>query len=159
MGARLNDLSVYEEQGATFPEAALRWVFSDPNVDMAIVSMESTELADAYIRASGQSGLRTRDARILERYVRDHTAEYCRSGCSVCESSCPLGVPIADVLRQRMYAKSYGNLALARTGYAGLGDGASACLSCSGQPCADACAYGLDISALTRETAVLLGSH
>jgi predicted aldo/keto reductase-like oxidoreductase len=159
MGARLNDLSVYEEEGATFPEAALRWVFSDPNVDMAIVSMESTELADAYIRASGQSGLRTRDARILERYVRDHTADYCRSGCSVCESSCPLGVPIADVLRQRMYAKSYGNLALARTGYAELGDGASACLSCSGQPCADACAYGLDISALTRETAVLLGSH
>ena len=25
--------------------------------------------------------------------------------------------------------------------------------------CADACAYGLDISALTRETALLLGSH
>ncbi|NIM64282.1 MAG: hypothetical protein GTN89_17145, partial [Acidobacteria bacterium] len=57
MGARLNDLSAYEEQGAAFPEAALRWVFSDPNVDMAIVSMESIELADAYMRASGKSGL------------------------------------------------------------------------------------------------------
>ena len=159
MGARLNDLSVYEEEGATLPEAALRWVFSDPNVDMAIISMESTEIADGYIRASGQRGLRTRDARILEKFVRDHTAGYCRSGCAACESSCPWGVPIADVLRQRMYAKSYGNLALARTGYAKLGDGVSACLSCSGQPCVDACVYGLDVPSLTRETAALLGSH
>jgi predicted aldo/keto reductase-like oxidoreductase len=159
MGARLNDLSVYEDDGATFPEAALRWVFSDPNVDMAIISMESTEIADGYIRASGQRGLRTSDARILEKFVQDHTADYCRSGCAACESSCPFGVPVADVLRQRMYAKSYGNLELARTGYANLGDGASACLSCSGQPCADACVYGLDIPSLTRETAALLGSH
>ena len=133
-------------------------MFSDSNVDMAIVSMESTELADGYIRASGQRGLRTSDARILERYVRDHTVDYCRSGCSACESSCPLGVPIADVLRQRMYAKSYGNRVLARTGYENLGAGAAACISCSGQPCVDACVYGLDISSLTRDTAKLLGS-
>jgi NADPH-dependent glutamate synthase beta subunit-like oxidoreductase len=57
-----------------------------------------------------------------------------------------------------MYAKRYGNLPLARTGYAALGQGASACLSCSGQPCQNACPYGLDISALTRETAALLGA-
>jgi hypothetical protein len=57
-----------------------------------------------------------------------------------------------------MYAKSYGNLPLARSGYAALGQGASPCLSCSGQPCEGACEYGLDISALTRETAELLGA-
>jgi predicted aldo/keto reductase-like oxidoreductase len=121
--------------------------------------MESTEIADGYIRASGQRGLRARDARILEKFVRDHTADYCRSGCAACELSCPLSVPIADVLRQRMYAKSYGNLALARTGYAKLGDGASACLSCSGQLCVDACVYGLNVPSLTWETAALLGNH
>jgi hypothetical protein len=57
-----------------------------------------------------------------------------------------------------MYAKRYGNLPLARTGYAALGQGASPCLSCSGQPCKNACAYGLEISALTRDTAALLGA-
>jgi hypothetical protein len=57
-----------------------------------------------------------------------------------------------------MYAKRYGNLPLARSGYAALGQGASACLGCSGQPCENACEFGLEISALTRETASLLSA-
>ncbi len=158
MGAKLNDLSAYEAEGSTFQEAALRWVLSDPNVDAAIISMTSTEVADSYIRASGKRGLRQSDARILEHYVRNHTTDYCRPGCSACVSACPLGVPIADVARQQMYAKRYGNLPLARTGYAALGQGASPCLSCSGQPCEDACVYGLEISTLMRESAALLGA-
>ncbi len=158
MGAKLNDLSAYEAEGATFQQAALRWVLSDPNVDAAIISMTSVEVADSYIRASGKRGVRASDARILEHYVRTQTTDYCRPGCSGCESACPLGVPIADTLRQRMYAKRYGNLPLARSGYAALGQGASACLSCSGQPCENACEFGLEIGALTRETAALLSA-
>jgi predicted aldo/keto reductase-like oxidoreductase len=158
MGGKLNDLSAYETEGATFQEASLRWVLSDPNVDAAVISMTSVEVADSYIRASGKRGVRASDARILEHYVRTQTTDYCRPGCSGCESACPLGVPIADTLRQRMYAKRYGNLPLARSGYAALGQGASACLGCSGQPCANACEFGLEISALTRETAALLSA-
>ncbi len=158
MGAKLNDLSAYEAEGATFQEASLRWVLSDPNVDAAIISMTSVEVADSYIRASGKRGVRASDVRILDHYVRTQTTEYCRPGCSGCGSACPLGVPIADTLRQRMYAKRYANLPLARTGYAALGQSASPCLSCSGQPCEDACKFGLEISALTRETAALLGA-
>ena len=157
MGAKLNDLSAYEAEGESFQEAALRWVLSDPNVDAAIISMTSKEVADSYIRASGKRGLGASSVRILEHYVRNHSSDYCRSGCSGCESACPLGVPIADVLRQRMYAKRYENLPLAKSGYGALGEGASPCLSCSGKPCENACDYGLDISALTRETADLLG--
>jgi hypothetical protein len=158
MGAKLNDLSAYEAQGASFEEASLRWVLSDPNVDAAIISMTSVEMADRYMRASGKRGLRASDRRVLEDYVRNHAADYCRAGCSLCEAACPLGVSIADVLRHRMYARSYGNLALARSGYAALGAGAAPCLGCSGEPCAGACAFGLEISALTRDTAVLLGA-
>jgi predicted aldo/keto reductase-like oxidoreductase len=158
MGGKLNDLSAYEAEGATFQEASLRWVLSDPNVDAAIISMTSVEVADSYIRASGKRGVRASDVRILEHYVRTQTTDYCRPGCSSCESACPLGVPIADTLRQRMYAKRYGNLPLARSGYAALGQGASACLGCSGQPCENACEFGLEISALTRETAALLSA-
>jgi predicted aldo/keto reductase-like oxidoreductase len=158
MGAKLNDLSAYEAEGATFQEASLRWVLSDSNVDAAIISMTSVEVADSYIRASGKRGVRETDARILEHYVRTQTTDYCRPGCSGCGSACPLGVPIADTLRQRMYAKRYGNLPLARSGYAALGQGASACLGCSGQPCQNACEFGLEISTLTRETATLLSA-
>ncbi|MFV1979097.1 MAG: aldo/keto reductase [Myxococcota bacterium] len=158
MGGKLNDLSAYDAEGATFQEASLRWVLSDPNVDAAIISMTSVEVADSYIRASGKRGVRASDERILEHYVRTQTTDYCRPGCSGCGSACPLGVPIADTLRQRMYAKRYGNLPLARSGYAALGQGASACLGCSGQPCENACEFGLEISALTRETAALLSA-
>jgi predicted aldo/keto reductase-like oxidoreductase len=158
MGAKLNDLSAYEFERAALPEASLRWVLSDPNVDAAIISMTSVEVADSYIRASGKRGVRGSDARVLEHYVRTNSTDYCRPGCSNCESACPLGVPIADVLRQRMYAKRYGNRPLARTGYAALGERASACLGCSGAPCENACEFGLNISALTRETAALLSA-
>ncbi|MBW2494279.1 MAG: aldo/keto reductase [Deltaproteobacteria bacterium] len=156
MGAKLNDLSAYEFEGAALPEASLRWVLSDPNVDAAIISMTSTEVADSYIRASGKRGMRHSDLRVLEQYVVANSSDYCRPGCSGCASACPAGVPIADVLRQRMYAKRYGNQPLARTGYAALGQGASACLGCSGEPCANACEFGLEIAALTRETASML---
>jgi predicted aldo/keto reductase-like oxidoreductase len=158
MGGKLNDLSAYESEGGTFQEASLRWVLSDSNVDAAIISMTSVEVADSYIRASGKRGVRASDARILEHYVRTQATDYCRPGCSGCESACPLGVQIADTLRQRMYAKRYGNLPLARSGYAALGRDASACLGCSGQPCENACEFGLEIGALTRETAALLSA-
>ena len=35
--------------------------------------------------------------------------------------------------------------------YARLGEGAAACLSCTGAPCATACPYGLPVGALTRD--------
>jgi len=53
MGARLNDMRRYESGGATFSQAAFRWVLSNPNVDALIVSMTSRETIDEYLGASG----------------------------------------------------------------------------------------------------------
>src|SRR5215472_8324422 len=39
MGARLNDMRPYERGGATYAQAAFRWVLSNPDVDGLIVSM------------------------------------------------------------------------------------------------------------------------
>ena len=41
MGARLNDMRPYESGGATFSQAAFRWVLSNHNVNALIVSMTS----------------------------------------------------------------------------------------------------------------------
>ncbi len=62
-------------------------------------------------------------------------ASYCRHACNDCEGACPFGVPIADVLRTRMYATDYGDVAFARREYAALDGSPEACLSCTGQPC------------------------
>ena len=39
MGARLNDMRPFEKDGATFAQAAFRWVLSNPDVDALIISM------------------------------------------------------------------------------------------------------------------------
>ena len=76
----------------------------------------------------------------------------CRHACNDCEGACPYGVPIADVLRTRMYATDYQDIPFALSEYALLGDGAAACLTCSGKPCQGSCSHGLHIEKLCAPT-------
>jgi predicted aldo/keto reductase-like oxidoreductase len=149
-GAKLNDMKPFERPGGTFAQAAFRWTLSSPNVDALVVTMRSPEQVDEYLVASGTSLPTRSDARLLERYEARNGHEQCRYGCNDCAGACPLSVPISDVLRTRMYAEDYGDLALARRELAALATDASACLSCAHQACAGSCPHGLDIPALTR---------
>jgi predicted aldo/keto reductase-like oxidoreductase len=158
-GARLNDLRPYEGGGATFAQAAFRWVLSHDFVDSLVVTMKQREQVDEYVAASGWQPPTSRDLSLLERYDERNGATQCRYGCSACESACPVGVPIADVLRTRMYARDYDDVELGRSDYGALGAGASPCLSCSGAPCAEACPFGLRIPELTRDAASLLAER
>ena len=148
MGARLNDMRPYERGGASFAQAAFRWTLANPHVDALVVSMTDQPLIDEYLGASGWQALAQGDRRLLEAYAQLNGASQCRPACSDCVGACPYQVPIADVLRTRMYAADYGDLEFARAEYASLGGNAAACLSCSGEPCRDACTHGLDIAAL-----------
>jgi hypothetical protein len=151
MGARLNDMRPYENGGATFAQAAFRWTLSNPDVDGLIVSMTGESQIDEYIGASGGQ-LSTTDLNLLRRYAALNGTSYCRQACNDCEGACPYGVPIADVLRTRMYATDYQDVDFARREYAELAVNASACLSCSGAPCRNACSHGLDIAAWCAPT-------
>ncbi|HSF29200.1 MAG TPA: aldo/keto reductase [Candidatus Tectomicrobia bacterium] len=159
MGARLNDMRPFEKGGATFAQAAFRWVLSNPDVDGLIVSMTSPARIDEYLGASGWRSAARDDLPLLQRYAQMHGDSYCRHACHDCESACPYGVPIADVLRTRMYAQDYGDLKLARSEYARLGAGASACLTCAHQVCAGACTHGLAINTLLVPTHRMLASQ
>lgn len=158
MGARLNDMRPYERDGATFSQAAFRWVLSNRNVDALIVSMTSREMIDEYLGASGSRNVREEDLPLLDRYARVNGRSYCRPACNACESSCPAAVAISDVMRTRMYAVDYGDLRMAREAYAMIAANAQACLSCTGKPCANACPHGLAIDALTAPTHRLLSA-
>jgi predicted aldo/keto reductase-like oxidoreductase len=148
MGARLNDMRPFEKGGATFAQAAFRWVLSNADVDALIISMTRPDHIDEYLGASGWRSAAHDDLPLLQRYARMHGTSYCRHGCNDCEGACPYGVPIADVLRTRMYAQDYGDMRLARSEYAQLGTGAAACLTCAQHPCASACTHGLPIDTL-----------
>ncbi|MEX2489261.1 MAG: aldo/keto reductase [Pseudomonadales bacterium] len=156
-GAKLNDMRPYEKGGATFAQAAFRWTLSDANVDAAIISMTSRDEIDEYLGGSGGMQVSRVDVELLEQYARLTHTTYCRHACNDCEGACPWGVPIADVLRTRMYATDYGDMEFARREYARLGNGASPCLSCDGQPCQNACTHGIPIADLCGPTHTLLG--
>jgi uncharacterized protein len=156
MGARLNNMRPYEHGGATYPQAAFRWVLSNPNVDGLIISMSSHESINEYLAASGSRSIHAEDVALLQRYARVNGASYCRHACNACEDSCPSGVAIADVMRTRMYAIDYSDIRMARAEYAMLPNDAAACLSCSAKPCAEACPHGVRIAELTAPTHVLL---
>ena len=156
MGARLNDMRPYETSDGTFAQAAFRWVLSNPNVDALIISMKSVEMIDEYLGASGSGPVRTTDLELLERYASRNSAAHCRQGCNACAGACPHDVAIPEVLRTRMYATDYEDLAYAREDYAKLGAGAGACESCPHQACLGSCPYGLEIARLTRSAHGLL---
>jgi predicted aldo/keto reductase-like oxidoreductase len=157
MGGRINDMRPYERDGGTFAQAAFRWVLSNPNVDNLVISMKSRELIDEYLGASGEGAPREGDLQLLKRYVRAQGSTYCRHGCDACEASCPHGVRIPEVLRTRMYAVDYEDLALAREDYGKLGVGASSCASCAHRSCLGSCPHGLEIATLTRDAHTRLG--
>ncbi|HVH17522.1 MAG TPA: aldo/keto reductase [Myxococcota bacterium] len=149
-GARLNDMRPYEKPGGTFAQAAFRWVLSQPNVDALVVTMTSPAEVDEYLGASGGTSTSRDDVRLLALYEARNGATQCKPACGGCLDACPEGVPIADALRTRMYARDYGDPAFARREYALLGEGAAACASCAHQACASACPFDVPIPELTR---------
>lgn len=155
-GARINDMTPYQRDGATFAQAAFRWVLSNPSVEALIISMTSKRQIDEFVAASGRSKVSQQDTELLKRYVELHDSTYCRPVCDTCEASCPEGVPIADVLRHKMYFEDYGAERMAMERYARLSKNAAACQSCTHQACLNACPYGLPIPTLTRRAHDLL---
>jgi predicted aldo/keto reductase-like oxidoreductase len=133
-------------------------VLSGPNVDALVVSMTSKELIDEYVAASGYAKPTRSDLELLERYADLRVGNYCVPGCSACRESCPQGVPIAEVLRTRMYAVDYRDHSFARSEYAMLGGAASACLTCAHQACLGTCPARVPIAQLTRDAAQRLAS-
>ena len=152
MGARLNDMRAYENAGSTFSQAAFRWTLSNTNVDALVVSMTSRQDIDEYLAASGARKLAHGDLDLLQGYAKLNSTTFCRQACNDCEGACPYGVPIADVLRTRMYAVDYKDVEFARAEYEALSVNAAACLNCSGEPCRNACSYGLAIDSLCAPT-------
>jgi len=146
MGARLNDMRPYEKDGSTYSQAAFKWVLSNDDVDALIITMKTTEDIDEFLVASGSNQITHTDDKLLKQYAKLNGMSYCKQACNSCEGACPAQVPIADVMRTRMYAIDYKDLEFAKDEYALLGNAASACLTCSGEPCKDACPKGVNVS-------------
>lgn len=133
-----------EEKGEEFSHAAFKWVLKHPEVSGLIVTMKTASDIENYLKASGAK-FTAADQKVLDKYASLYGSEYCRTGCGECESSCPLGVEIATVMRYRMYFMDYGMEKRAMESYSILKKNASACVGCPDPVCIGSCPHGLPV--------------
>ena len=156
-GAKGADLDRFRDRQASFKQAALKWVLSNPRLSNLVISISSRRQVDEYAPASGQA-LGAADQEVLAEYAALFSTEVCRF-CNACEAACPGDVRIADVLRFSMYHHEYGETETAGEAYARLlsAERAEHCAECVGH-CASACAYDLPVKTLLlRAHAALAG--
>jgi hypothetical protein len=153
-GAKHHGLDGFQQDADSYAQAALRWVHSNPDVSCAVISFFEMQHVDEYLHASGQK-VTGQDVAVLERYDQEIDRTYCRPHCGACLDSCPEGLPIDDVLRQRMYFEDYRSEQEAVQNYARLEKDASVCVGCSA-PCAGSCPFELDIQGRMTGTHELL---
>jgi uncharacterized protein len=137
----------------SYPQAAIRWVMSNPDFDSCIPTMSSYSHVEEYVAASGQP-LDRAALDMIARYREQAGSRFCRVSCTACLAACPANVAVNDVLRYAMYHEDYGMERMAADSYAELEPGRKplGCAGCSA-PCESACPHGLPV----RER--LLHSH
>ena len=143
-GAKHRGLLDFASYAEAYSQAALKWTLSNPNVSSAIISFFEPQHVEEYLYASGKT-LDPGDLAVLDRYDELTAGTHCAPHCGACLDSCPVGLPIDDVLRFRMYFEDYGWEKEGMQQYAKLGAAnASACASCPA-PCANSCPLQIDI--------------
>ena len=152
-GAKAEDLSKYRDANTSLAEAAFKWVFTQTGVSGLVVSMNSVSDVDLYVAASGKR-FSAADRTILDQYASDVWSQYCRIGCSECQSLCPHGVAVASILRYDLYYTAYRDHLKALTSYRDLPETVKprVCAECDG-PCVQGCQFGVPVQARLLEAA------
>ena len=142
-GAKHRGLQKFEPYAESYVQAALKWALSNRDVSCAVISFFEMQHVNEYLAASGKP-FTDQDMGALRRYDEAIAGTYCGPHCGQCLGSCPEGLPIHDVLRQRMYFEDYGWEKEGMRLYSQLEKRADVCASCAA-PCTGACPYGLPI--------------
>lgn len=144
-GGRHGNLKSLISQEVSYPQAAIRWVLSNPHIDCCIPTMSSYSHVEEYVASSGKA-LNRADIKMIAEYQRQASEHYCRVSCQECLATCPQDVAINDVLRYGMYFENYQMEKEAMRYYAELEEGKKPlqCDECPGY-CERACPYGLKV--------------
>ncbi len=146
-GGMQGNLKGMVSQEVSYPQAAIRWVMSNHDIDTCIPTMSSYSHVEEYVAASGQP-LDRAALGMIARYQHLADNVYCRVSCSECLSFCPNQVAVNDVLRYAMYFENYGMEKEAMMYYAEMLPAQKPldCVNCAGY-CESACPYGLKVKA------------
>ena len=99
------------QKGFTDGQAKLKAVWQNSQIASICSEMPNMTLLMSNVAAAlNKTELSARDMQLLRKYARETHSDYC-AGCSaICESAVAGEVPIGDVMRYLMYARSYGNI-------------------------------------------------
>ena len=104
------------QKGYTDAQARLKAVWQNPQIASICSEMPNMTLLMSNVAAAiDKTKLSIHDINLLQQYAIETRAGNC-SGCGdLCESAVEGQIPVSDVMRYLMYARSYGNRHRART--------------------------------------------
>ncbi len=136
-----------EKQRPVNPKSALRWVLQDENVCTTIPGFTTFEQLEMDLPIMEDITFRESDVKDLglDSPVEESSKGgfYCQ-GCERCLKQCPHELPIPDIMRAYLYARSYNNLEAAQDLLLSLNLPPDVCGDC--QTCSAICAKGFPIS-------------
>lgn len=150
-----------------FADLALKYVWSDPNIDVVLSGMSSAEMikenialasSDQYTLSKEES---ERVAKVAQKFNEIYDLDC--SQCGYCEP-CPSGVSIKLIMKLLMTSKNPLDLGKARTQYRGIGlkkstpgEKADACIECG--ECLDKCPQDIPIIKRLKEAHSILSEE
>ena len=121
--------------------AALKWVLSNPDITTTIPGMTDFDQLDLNVKILSDISITDEEKNGLL-IASTERGLYC-TGCTKCLSSCPLNLPVPDLMRAYMYAYGYSNPAMAHSLLSELATGDNPCKECSS--CTVECTNNFDI--------------
>jgi len=109
--------------------AALKWVLSNPDVTTTIPGMTDFDQLDLNVKILADISITDQEKKdlLIAGYEK---GLYC-TGCTKCLASCPMKLPVPDLMRAYMYAYGYSNPAMAYSLLGELGTNDNPCKECS----------------------------
>jgi predicted aldo/keto reductase-like oxidoreductase len=160
-GRLIHPSSVYQDALGveSTPEAALRFVLSNPGVSVALSGMNAMSQVEENVATADRAEALAADERARIDQLQNQNAEllglYC-TGCEYC-MPCPHGIKIPDNFNALNRLRVHGMADLARVAYQALKEEAAEhCVECGG--CAGRCPQHIDIPSRLKEVAKELSS-
>ena len=100
----------FMKKGFTDAQAKLKAVWEHPNIASICTEMPNmTQLMSNVAAAANRSKLSARELDLLRQYAYETRSDYCKGCTAICQSVVDGDIPIGDVMRYLMYARSYGD--------------------------------------------------
>ncbi len=98
------------KKGFTDAQAKLKAVWEQPNIASICTEMPNMTLLMSNVAAAmDQTKLSNRELELLRQYARETRSDYCTGCTRICQPAIKADIPIGDVMRCLMYARSYGD--------------------------------------------------